>query len=375
MSRSAGDSVVASWPPIWIVPASGRSSPAISRSVVVLPAPVGPSSTTNSPSAMCRSRPSTATVSPKALADALDVHVSHAAPPVDGVTVRTARPDPLSNSDSRAPFSARPTWFAGREPDFGRHPRLDDAVGRLHRDDLRRAEIFGAVDGAAQLGGVVEADMLGPDAERHVGRRDILAHFRHGDLGALDDDLLRALRQPAVEAQKIHRRRADEVGDEHGCRAVVDFARRAELLDDAVVHHRDLVGHRHRFHLVVRDVDGGGVDAVVQLAQLMDHQVAELGVERAERLVHQEAFRPPHDGAAERHALAVAAGKARDRFVEQMVDAQELCRLLDPAADLGRRHALRQAAGSRCSCAHSCADRARTAGRRRRCRARGRAAW
>ena len=115
-------------------------------------------------------------------------------------------------------------------------------------------------------------------------------------------------------------------------RAVVDFLRGAELLDDAVVHDGDLVGHRHRFHLVVGDVDGGRVDAVVELAELVDHEVAELRVERAERLVHEEAFRPPHDGAAERDALAVAAGKTRNRLVEQMVDAQQPRRLLDALA-------------------------------------------
>ena len=37
---------------------------------------------------------------------------------------------------------------------------------RLDRDDLRRAEIFGAEDRAAQRRCVVEADVLGPDAER-----------------------------------------------------------------------------------------------------------------------------------------------------------------------------------------------------------------
>ncbi len=67
----------------------------------------------------------------------------------------------------------------------------------------------------------------------------------------------------------------------------------------------------------------------MQLAQFMHHQIAEFGVERAERLVHEEAFWPPHDGAAERDALAVAAGQPRDRLVEQMVDAQELGGFLD----------------------------------------------
>src|SRR4051812_42820127 len=66
-SRAAGGFVVTSASPMAIRPASGRSSPAIRRRVVVLPAPVGPSSTTNSLSLMSRSRASTATVSPNAL--------------------------------------------------------------------------------------------------------------------------------------------------------------------------------------------------------------------------------------------------------------------------------------------------------------------
>ena len=60
-----------------------------------------------------------------------------------------------------------------------------------------------------------------------------------------------------------------------------------------------------------------------KLAQLAHHQVAEFRVERAERLVHQEHFRPADDGAAERDALAVAAGKAGDRAVEDVVDPKQ----------------------------------------------------
>ena len=52
---------------------------------------------------------------------------------------------------------------------------------------------------------------------------------------------------------------------------------------------------------------------VVQFAQFAAHQLAKLGIERAQRLVHQERLGPAHDGAAERHALAVAAGEAADR--------------------------------------------------------------
>ena len=93
---------------------------------------------------------------------------------------------------------------------------------------------------------------------------------------------------------------------------------------------RDLVGHRHRLELVVRDVDRGRLQAIVQRAQLAAHQVAELGIERAERLVHQERLRLAHDRAAQRDALAVAARQAGDRAVEQMLDAQDARGLLDP---------------------------------------------
>ena len=77
------------------------------------------------------------------------------------------------------------------------------------------------------------------------------------------------------------------------------------------------------------DVDRGRADAIVQLAELAHHEVAELGVERAERLVHEEGHRPADDGAPERDALAVAAGETGDGLVEQMVDPKEPRRLLD----------------------------------------------
>src|SRR3984957_18252772 len=48
-----------------IRPASGRSRPATRRKVVVFPAPVGPSNTTNAPSSTVSERSETALVAPK----------------------------------------------------------------------------------------------------------------------------------------------------------------------------------------------------------------------------------------------------------------------------------------------------------------------
>src|SRR6267143_4672148 len=60
MSRSFGGTSFTTSPPMAISPSVMSSRPAIMRSVVVLPQPDGPTSTTNSLSAMSRSMPRTA---------------------------------------------------------------------------------------------------------------------------------------------------------------------------------------------------------------------------------------------------------------------------------------------------------------------------
>ena len=152
--------------------------------------------------------------------------------------------------------------------------------------------------------------MLRAHAAQQRARRDVFAQRRHLDVRSPDLHRRSAAGQGRVEGQEVHRRGADEVGHEHAGRTLINLQRRAELLDHAPVHDRDRVGHGHRLHLVVRDVDGGRAQPVVQCAQLAAHHLAELGVERAKRLVHQEGERLAHDRAAQRNALAVAAGQA-----------------------------------------------------------------
>ena len=64
--------------------------------------------------------------------------------------------------------------------------------------------------------------------------------------------------------------------------------------------------------------------------------MAELGIERAKRLVHQERFRLAHDRAPQRDALAVTAGQARNSRVEQMRDAQDARGFVDPPDSIYR---------------------------------------
>ena len=106
-----------------------------------------------------------------------------------------------------------------------------------------------------------------------------------------------------------HVAHADEAGDELRARPVVDFLRRAGLLDLAEVHHRDQVGRGHRFRLVVGDVDRRVAERIVQTAHLEAHLLAQIGVEIGQRLVEQQRLRLDDQRAGERDALLLAAGQ------------------------------------------------------------------
>src|ERR1700674_4550574 len=149
------------------IPWSGCSRPATRRKVVVLPAPLGPSSTKNSPLPIDRERSSTASTSRKRLVTPLRV---------------TSAMGHFLAHDERA--------FAGQQPlrmAVVEQRALDaegEADGRVKRHDvvlfdtnphdtrggfdhqyLVRAQVFVGHDTPAQPAVVVENDVLGTHAE------------------------------------------------------------------------------------------------------------------------------------------------------------------------------------------------------------------
>jgi malonyl CoA-acyl carrier protein transacylase len=100
------------------------------------------------------------------------------------------------------------------------------------------------------------------------------------------------------------------------------------------VHHDDAVGHGHGLDLVVRDVDRGRLQALVQRLDLGAHRHAQLGVQVGQRLVEQEDLGVAHDGAAHGHALALAAGEFARVAVEQRVEVEDARRLVHAARGL-----------------------------------------
>ena len=116
-------------------------------------------------------------------------------------------------------------------------------------------------------------------------------------VGRLDD----------LAGQEVHV--PDEVSHERRQRPVVDRARLVDLLDHAVGHDRDPVRHGQRLTLVVGDVDEGDADLVLDALELDLHLLAELQVERAQRLVQQQHPRVHHQRPGQRDALLLAAGE------------------------------------------------------------------
>ncbi len=122
---------------------------------------------------------------------------------------------------------------------------------------------------------------------------------------------------------------------------LVQLLGRADLLRHAGAHHHHPVAQRHRLGLVVRDVDGGGAQPVLQPGDLAAHLHPQLGVEVGQRLVHQERLGIAHDRAAHRDPLTLTAGQLRGLAVQKVGQVKDFRGLLDLLGDLGLLH-LRQ---------------------------------
>ena len=98
-------------------------------------------------------------------------------------------------------------------------------------------------------------------------------------------------------------------GDETRGGTFVDVLGRAALVDRAAAHHGDPVGHRQRLVLVVRDEHERDADLALDPLELHLHRLAQLEVQRGQRLVEQQYRRAVDQGPGERDPLPLAAGQ------------------------------------------------------------------
>src|SRR5215470_4576356 len=183
------------------------------------------------------------------------------------------------------------------------------------------------------LGVGLEAHALRPEGHRH--RRSRPARCRRRAHPRLTPRHL----VPAEDARGKQIGVADEAGHEDGGGRLVDVARGAYLLDPAAAHHRDAIRHGQRLALIVGDVDGGDPDFALELLELELHAVAELLVERAQRLVEEEHGGARDEGAGQGHSLLLTARELARIASPVRGKLHEGEGLSDPPLDLRARHA------------------------------------
>ena len=129
-----------------------------------------------------------------------------------------------------------------------------------------------------------------------------------------------------AEFDKVHRRRAQEGGNEGIGRIVIDVSGCADLVHDTFIQNHDAVAHGHGFHLIVRDVDGGRTYAAVELLELLASRGSELGVEVGERFIEKKDGRFTHNGARQCDPLTLASREFARLAFEERANAKKRCR-------------------------------------------------
>ena len=118
-------------------------------------------------------------------------------------------------------------------------------------------------------------------------------------------EILCELRNPALEPVVL----ADELGNEGVLRPLIEFLRRIKLLDDTIIKDRDAVRHCQRLTLVMCDVDECQAHVLVNVLHLDLHLLAQLLVESAQRLVHEDDLGLEHESTRQGDALLLTTGE------------------------------------------------------------------
>ena len=126
----------------------------------------------------------------------------------------------------------------------------------------------------------------------------------------------------------------DEVGNKGVFRFIVDVFRRADLLDIALVHDDDRVGHAQGLFLVVGDEDEGNAQFLFDLDEFQLHTAPQFAVQGAQRFVQEQDPRLIDDGPGDGHALLLAAGQVDDVGMFIAVEVDQFQGIADLVADI-----------------------------------------
>src|SRR3546814_732406 len=131
---------------------------------------------------------------------------------------------------------------------------------------------------------------------------------------------LRRIRTTAQNPMnQCYGRRTDKGSDKVVIGCMVNIEWPAAVLDNAVAHDQDLIGHGHCFDLVERDVYRGGTQALMQRFDFGPHLHTQLCIQVGQRLIEQENLRVAHNRAAHGNALALTARHLTRKTLQQLI--------------------------------------------------------
>src|SRR5438128_7777478 len=196
-----------------IIPASGLSSPATRRSKVVLPAPVGPSKTTNSPLGMVRLTSFAASTSPKRLVTR-SMTTSAMSHLFEQAALQCSTGDGIEYHQSLPPESQSDLLAHAHSARRGK-ASLQLSVLCVHGHDLHGTHVLGAEHFTAHAV-IDQLHVLWTHAQRKLPIEHAFAQRRDWNRVAIQAHRFRARLHAGIEAQEVHGRVADESGDMHG---------------------------------------------------------------------------------------------------------------------------------------------------------------
>ena len=80
------------------------------------------------------------------------------------------------------------------------------------------------------------------------------------------------------------------------------------MLKPTLIEHGDPVTHGHGLHLIVGHVESGGPQLTLEVHDASTGAAAQLGIEIAQRFVHQKDIRLTRHGSPESHPLFLTTG-------------------------------------------------------------------
>ena len=90
---------------------------------------------------------------------------------------------------------------------------------------------------------------------------------------------------------------------------LIDLPRCADLLKLAVVHDDDPIAHGQGFFLIMGHVDEGDAEVFLKRLELQLHLLAQLQIQRPQRLIQKEQFRVVGEGSGDGNTLLLPAGE------------------------------------------------------------------